>query len=396
MTVRARSRQLGRSPVQVGTYADAYAYVHYPLYDAGINDLSNCLDTLNKRQGRRWASGGLLDLTRHWDTITPDSVYRDGWALPFAAQYQWGNTVISPPGSGVAFPGCPWTVGEEDVDLDSYGAESINRFRPGKPAVDLGVTIGEMRDAPKLLFKRLRELRDLGDLYLKIQFGWRPFLRDLFGFFEQMYALDRNLERFQKQFGRKLRRKGRVESISEDLGTSSFTPTFTPGWGTALKSSSGIRSQTCSKTIWFSGEFEFPALRDHRWSPLSETTRRLFGLRLTPDVVWNLIPWTWLIDWAWNVGDAIANYTALSVDKMSINYAYLMGTYQYSTNDSASGHVVTWSPQKTFDVSPSSFSGYSRKLRVVADPYALRYTAEELDAYRLSILAALGLSRSKL
>jgi hypothetical protein len=114
----------------------------------------------------------------------------------------------------------------------------------------------------------------------------------------------------------------------------------------------------------------------------------LFGLKPSPSVLWEIIPWSWLIDWCSNVGDVIDNLSARALDNLAAKYAYVMGTKKQevtliSVADFYNGpQTETWS------------GTFTRKLRQEASPFGFDLSSDMFSARQWSILAALGISRS--
>lgn len=113
----------------------------------------------------------------------------------------------------------------------------------------------------------------------------------------------------------------------------------------------------------------------------------LYGVAPTPDVLWNLAPWSWAVDWFANIGDVIENASNALLYSQVLRYGYVMETT-----------TVT----DTYTLESPNFKGGSRfitsletitKKRVKASPYGFGLTWDGFNTYQLSILAALGISR---
>jgi hypothetical protein len=116
----------------------------------------------------------------------------------------------------------------------------------------------------------------------------------------------------------------------------------------------------------------------------------VLGTRLTPDVLWNLAPWSWLVDWFGNVGDVSSNATALSNDNLVMRYGYLTKkvsvTYSYTCPDVRSnGH-------KLGSVTTGLINTSLERRR--ATPYGFGIDLNGLSVAQWAILGALGLTKS--
>jgi hypothetical protein len=132
-----------------------------------------------------------------------------------------------------------------------------------------------------------------------------------------------------------------------------------------------------------------------------EKANALLGTRLDPEVVYNLVPWTWLLDWFVNFGDVVANASAISSDNLVMQYGYLMRTTSVRKE-------LTWpqglwgrrptgqlaSSWKQFLPTYSQTTSLVTKQRGKASPFGFGLNPSDFSPDQLAILAALGLSRS--
>jgi hypothetical protein len=115
------------------------------------------------------------------------------------------------------------------------------------------------------------------------------------------------------------------------------------------------------------------------------------GTRITPELIWELTPWSWAVDWFTNAGDVIHNISQLGSDGLVMQYGYAMRHMRvheyhrghYSFSDSVGTHVGTVARE----------IGSEWKQRVAAHPYGFGIDDTSLSARQTAILAALGLTR---
>jgi len=122
----------------------------------------------------------------------------------------------------------------------------------------------------------------------------------------------------------------------------------------------------------------------------------LMSLDITPSVLWQLTPWSWLVDWFTDIGGALQSAEAAVNPRILSSFCYAMEETQTVTRlflnniKGQTGYVYT---------GPSSLSiswHYTRKRRIRANPFG--YTgspSQTLSSDKMAILAALGLSRSR-
>jgi hypothetical protein len=115
------------------------------------------------------------------------------------------------------------------------------------------------------------------------------------------------------------------------------------------------------------------------------------GLNPTPDVLWQVTPWTWAVDWFSNAGDVISNWSAFHIDGLVMRWGYQMEhSIIRDTYSLVGARDVSGDAQPVSDVTFIT----ETKVRVKATPYGFGIDLGGLSPFRLSILAALGLSRS--
>jgi hypothetical protein len=205
------------------------------------------------------------------------------------------------------------------------------------------------------------------------------------------------LEKLVANRGKPIKRRlslGLTESSSSSTQTSSFADAFlNPGLGTVVgHSSKMVTDITTRQDYQFSGTFKYwmPDIGDNLWT--NRATYALFGLTPTPKLLWDVIPWTWLIGWCSNIGDVLANISSNAVDSLVADHAYITGKFTRATNRTVFGGG--FQPGGIYkDIVCSSTVTEQVLERVTASPYGFGIHSASLDAGQIAILAALGISR---
>lgn len=239
---------------------DGYDFDAYAYYQTGglINDTRS-----NSELGRRfidWRCDGITGLPSSFHTI--------------------GNHTSSPSDSALA-------------------AKLVAMTNPSRPIVDLPTFIYEMKEIPDLLRKEGGNwIRKLGSVNLKYHFGVKPMVNDLIKMVTFQSSVDQRVKELQDLHRSGLRRK-------RNLWSNSFVSTGNGAFFNSLdKLVSGDinRSHFCQK--WGFVEW-FP--EDPRLYTSAETLalakKAVFGLTVDFSTAWNIMPWSWLIDWFGSVGD---------------------------------------------------------------------------------------------
>jgi len=322
-------------------------------------------------------------------------------------------------------------------DVESYYATGYRKARPGNAVAGLGQFLMELRDLPqlpfgnyksvkrsaglwdnpfkgipisaipKVLYRRLGGFRNLGSEYLNAVFGWMPFVNDLRQMYNLQKTIDKRITQIIRENGRYIRRRATVEddvtsSDTETLSSQPFLnvfgapPTFMSG-----KTRHNVTTRTSTK-IWFSGSFRYyiPDNFDS-WAWTARSTSALFGALPTPELLWNVLPWSWLVDWFSNVGDVISNASENAVDNLTCRYSFIMK--HVTTTTTASSAVFAagpTNPTDKWDVVDRTFISTKKVETKVrsggGNPYGLNFKLPDLTSYQLAVLAALGISRQKL
>jgi hypothetical protein len=244
--------------------------------------------------------------------------------------------------------------------------------------------------------------KDVANHFLNHAFGWAPFVGDLMDFRKTYLNLDRNIAQLQRDNGRWVRRRYRFSQI-ESMSEPNFWPARTGPLvypiphDFVLAKRGGKWGRTTSwetnvSDTWFSGSFKYfvPSLVDNGESRDLKrvlNVARQFGLRLSPSVVWNLTPWSWLADWFGNLGDIVDNVTAQSQDNLTTKYAYIM---RHSRRIYSNDSVVYL---RGGDAHGYWTRSVESKTRIEASPFGFGLSGGVNSTYRVAILAALGLTR---
>lgn len=293
-----------------------------------------------------------------------------------------------------------------DTTCESYGATGWMRYKPAQPDVNLGTFFGEITSVKDMIFKRLDSFKALGSNYLAVQFGWQPFLSDVRSWYESLVRLDTQIAQLQRDNGQWIKRGGSVDksTTTDTISLSPVTGLIYPADPNA-KYHSGKCTKVTDVNVWFSGRFKYyiPNLNSRKWGKL-RSLQELWNLKLTPSDVYQLIPFSWLLDWFANVGDIIDNYQSMIDDRLVAKYAYIMrqvtetvtisasrSSFQREQSTPTSGYVTTYKP-----ITASSVVKRITKTRAVANPFGFGFAGGVNSLYRSSIIIALGLAQHRI
>lgn len=293
-----------------------------------------------------------------------------------------------------------------DATLAAWGTTAIARCLPTNPVSDLAQFVGELRadGIPHIIGssafrERARTLKELpGDEYLNVEFGWKPFVSDIRKF---AYAVQNShyiLEKFRQGSGQLMHRSyewpEELSTVTVDEGMR-IPP---PALPTSLYENyqwSGQRYKVTStyRKKWFEGAFMYHLAvgnsQTAKMARFAAEAKKLLGVRIDPDLVWNLTPWSWAVDWIGNFGDIVHNASAFSEDSLVMKYGYLMYHQKVTDTYTHSGTVYAGGARPTM----TQTLGVEIKQRLPATPYGFGLTVDSFSERQWAILAALGLSR---
>lgn len=298
-------------------------------------------------------------------------------------------------------------------DLSSYGPQAYKMYSPVKPKVDMGTFFGEFRELPKMFMDLSRRFSDVWRMrkghsrflrpknatkadkalaadFLEYTFGWVPFVTSLVDFHHTMYNLAKYTRRILDLNGKWEGRGGRVkdELVSEQLIASYGNVSLTfPSLSSIFNSNGWTKIyKRIYRQIWFRGYFRYyiPHIKPKAlWQP--EIFKLLLGLNISPSLLWNVTPWSWLIDWFGNVGDILENARDADIFNLVSRNAFLMAKTETRfdfeclryTGPILSHEVWTYN--------------YTRKQRIHASPYGFGVNFDALSDTQRMILGALAI-----
>jgi hypothetical protein len=293
-----------------------------------------------------------------------------------------------------------------DASLMLLGTKAIARCIPTNPIVDGATFLGELKSGlPKLVGKELfkskfKDYRKVGSEYINIEFGWKPIISDLQSAAKSVTESEKILKQLQRDSGRNIRRKftfpvevvsTRVEgpiSYSKGEGGRNLYPGCYYG-GAKVVTTTEVETKT-----WFSGCFTYHLdlgkTLNSRISRQAAEARKLYGLELTPETVWNLAPWSWAVDWEGSMGDVLHNVSRFAQDGLVMRYGYVM---QQKTAKVT--YTLPWAgrlnraPKESLTLTVTSQS----KVRRRATPFGFGFDMKALNSRQSSILGALAIAR---
>jgi len=291
---------------------------------------------------------------------------------------------------------------------------AIAQCAPSNATADLSVMIGELakEGLPKMVGSSLKSWlnmsakdrrKAIGSEYLNYDFGWKPLVKDLHDISHAIKDADAIWRQYARDAGKLVRRRYEFpikrDTKMKDLGL--IGPWISPSVSTLINRETYrldgkvLREHSISKRQWFSGAFTYYVPGVNATSgAIAENViqaKKLLGLSLTPDTLWNLQPWSWAIDWFANVGDVLNNWSNWAIDGQVLAYGYFMeetsSKYKYTYVGDTRMRSAGMRP---WDLETS----VKTKRRLKATPYGFGLNWDGFSSSQKATIAALGLAKS--
>ncbi len=299
-------------------------------------------------------------------------------------------------------------------DLVSWGAVMYGQASPTSDRYSLPSFVGELERLPSFLpsFYKSRGTfyKNLGSDYLNAQFGWLPFLGGLREIATALAAASRGLFRPWGAYHR-----SRTDPTIRTQSERTYSGTLSVNIGDRLAPSeisnmisgssalingwlTANTTATSDVTInrWYEGEYVYLPDPKYDNDVYMQKFDTLMKTDITPADLWELAPWSWLVDWFLKIGKAIESYETATTNRILSTYAYAMEETVSSTRVLSYGYSLPFG--FTYASAPQEANiveyKYTRKRRIRANPFGFTPNPEvSLNAMQLGILGALGLTK---
>lgn len=319
--------------------------------------------------------------------------------------------------AGVKHHSAPWPYSPLLYDgsrLLGQGTEAIARTIPTNPVADVAVFLGELREGlPKIVGSQLirdrgKNLRrNAGGEYLNVEFGWKPLIADMQKFADATRNSEKYLAQLRRDSGRNVRRRYTfpMETVTtqETIATGNAAIAQCTPAGSDLVSmfrnperATLVETTKSTREVWFSGCYSY--YLDPGDDAMGKVGRaaaeanKLYGVRLTPETLWNLAPWSWAIDWVTNIGDIIHNLVAFSNDGLVLRYGYVMEKSVRDITRTLSGLTPF---RGTCPQTISQTIRVESKRRIRASPYGFDVDWPDFTNRQIAIVSALGMTQGR-
>lgn len=280
------------------------------------------------------------------------------------------------------------------MSINDAKIKLVNLSNPSRPtnnplslAQDIVSIPAMIRDVGNILAHPRSHIdpQKVGANYLGWEFGWLPLIGDIKRLLNMQMYIHRTMKNIDKLYsGRGLRRRVRLDRGSAEATYHDVFSSFAFG----LLQTSGSVQKFTEVELWGTIRW-YPTTKppfDHNTGRYNQEILRIVNGLTVEGIaqgVWDLIPWSWLIDWFANVGEFLGTYSysipAKPQDICVMRHSKTTVTYRRDDGNplvNGGNGVVT----------------YETKERFVGGP-TLSASIPSVDGWKLSILGALFAQR---
>lgn len=190
-------------------------------------------------------------------------------------------------------------------ELATAGAAQTN---PGKPSIQLPVSIAELRDLPAMVLSRYRRRGGQTNSLVESEFGWQPMISDIQKLFS-MPALIESRIKTLNLLARSSKPVSRQRTVFDDsvetLISDDYVESSTAG--AVIRSRRwSITRATARVTARWQADGNLRSLTDYQIALLAREIALGIHPKQQISNLWELLPWSWLADWFVNFGDLLS------------------------------------------------------------------------------------------
>jgi len=371
---------------------------------------------VNRKTGKR-EGGGPFHVTHSGAFIEPGHV---SGIIRTDKSYLYSGPVYAIAADNASlkekFNGTPTNIDEST--MKEKGTTAIALCAPNNPTGNLATGLAEtFREGfptlPGIQSWKERTLlaKKAGSEYLNYQFGWVPLQGEVHSVVNGARHHRDIMQNYRHNEGRPVHRRfdfpSETQRYEEEASSNDpISGVLSSGWLNSVNSAAK-RKVVFEKTTkrWFEGSFSYggPSKADYfdKGIHFGSEADAVYGLKLTPDSLWELAPWSWAVDWFTNAGDVIHNVSNFAAAGLVMRYGFMMEeTHESYHTEWGDGRF--WKPKYSgnkIELVPSQEGSGKRgvfrtsKSRIPASPFGFGVGWEDLSPTQLAITAAIGITR---
>lgn len=380
-------------------------------------------------------SGGEFTTVRYSydDDVRPVVLWDSDGSGQFYRRWDFSGLLFPKTSSATFQSNVHWSAGDvvSRAHLIAMGTTAIARTIPTHPAVGVSTILGELRQGlpsvpgkaivwdpirnnrrnrrnrrnsrnqPTRARKGANGLKRGSSEFLNWTFAVAPAIADVQALAKNVSESEKILAQLERDSGRLVRRRYSFpDQITNELVSTTtgqylqgapLNARFYPAGGGTL-----VHRRKTVRKVWFSGAYTyyFRVGGDDLRGKIGDAknyAEHVLGLRIDPEMAWNLSPWSWLADWKTNMGDVMTNISAFSRDSLVLRWGYVMETVTVTNSYTWTGTLLGVG-RRSFT---QNFTTTVKK-RVKATPYGFGLDSDwrSFTGRQVAILGALGITRA--
>ena len=264
-----------------------------------------------------------------------------------------------------------------------YATKLVAMTNPSRADVDLPVFVAELKDLPGLVASEGGKLlRRIAKYNLRYQFAIRPLVSDLMSMLDFVQLTENRLKELKALQKGGLGRTRTLASGSK-TSTKSVTPNSTYGLWYNATARHTTQGRVWGHVKWYP-KTTFPATDA---GLLSLARRSVLGLTIDGATAWELIPFSWLIDWYGSIGSYLQATRNIVPCRHTTPQIMIQKTTEYHVGQTGL-RTYGWATQDFVE-------RFVLKYRTPAEPSPIGARLPILTARQLSIVASLAVIQRK-
>lgn len=335
-------------------------------------------------------------------TLAVESLRQSEWAWSVAEMQKRALGLFK----GLTAQGRTYTLARNVVELKDLPRGILQLQESFKHLRELAVTL----KIPGPMLERIHSFKIIGtDIpkeYLSYSFGWSQLYRDTRDLLLSPTKIGKRINFLIARNGKATTYRSSRSFETDETLSSGFAYSQLYEESPLPVPVNHSLTRKCNMKMVVNSIFEFPdvdlpSFRDREW-------KRQLGLTPTPTDLYNLVPWSWLVDWFTGLGNYVEVIDNINSDRELINWGMCTLNIEGTLTSQMSSKTLT-----TISIGTNSdVRQYSQQNQVYTHQSSLQYTSQvrkdlatlfnvkettdisTLSGYQASILGALILGRS--
>lgn len=216
-----------------------------------------------------------------------------------------------------------WLAPPLDSLLTFHCDKAFNEFYQQWPEeISIANAIWELKEVAQLIVPISNSaIKNLNNAYLSYEFGWKPLIGDIKAMMDISQRVSDRIAYLKERKG-KLTRMGYYRDNFHSLSSGSNVVTGNLNCNGTIE----------ARLVKYSSKFSAGGRLFHTMDDLDEDYREIlaymgaFGLTNPAKIIWNAIPYSFIVDWISNVSNTLTRYSTLQdqqgwkIDRMSWSY----------------------------------------------------------------------------